>query len=52
MGRLMMCAPSEAEHEILGLIGIWKIAGVVLFLVPALATWWEMHCCKKIAGQF
>jgi hypothetical protein len=47
MGRLMMCAPDEAERETMNMIGIWKIAGVVLFLVPALAAWWEMRCCKK-----
>jgi hypothetical protein len=29
------------------LIGIWKIAGIALFLAPALAIWWEMSACAS-----
>ena len=32
----------------LWLLGIWKIAGAVLFLIPALAIWWEMAMCKDM----
>ncbi|MDR2769832.1 MAG: hypothetical protein LBB08_00095 [Rickettsiales bacterium] len=47
MGRMMMCPAAEAEHQVMNLLGLWKIAGVVFFLVPALAMWWECNCIKK-----
>ncbi len=28
-------------------LAIWKIAGAVLFLIPALAMWWERCSMKK-----
>jgi hypothetical protein len=31
----------------MNMFGLWKIAGVLLFLVPSLAAWWEMHSVKK-----
>jgi hypothetical protein len=44
---LMHCPAAEAETYTMDLLGVWKIAGVVFFLVPALAAWWELHACKK-----
>ena len=38
---------AETHMFIMDIFGLWKILGVVLFLVPALAAWWEMHACKK-----
>jgi len=35
------------EMYMLGVFGAWKILGVALFLVPALAIWWEMCFIKK-----
>lgn len=28
-------------------LAIWKLAGVVFFLVPAIAIWWERKMLKK-----
>ena len=43
---LPMSAP-QIQMYLLDIFGLWKIAGVVLFLVPALAIWWEMHSFSK-----
>lgn len=42
MGRLTPFSAAGANMYIMSLLGIWKIIGYVLFLVPALAIWWEM----------
>jgi hypothetical protein len=39
--------PEMADMYIMNILGIWKVAGVVLFLVSAFATWWEMHAFKN-----
>ncbi|MCL1902095.1 MAG: hypothetical protein FWG18_00515 [Alphaproteobacteria bacterium] len=39
--------PWEAYVYIMGILGIWQVAGVVLFLFPALAIWWEMGMLRK-----
>ena len=38
---------AAVELFYLYLFGMWKILGVVLFLIPALALWWQMHVIKK-----
>ncbi|MCL1785813.1 MAG: hypothetical protein FWG39_01520 [Alphaproteobacteria bacterium] len=35
------------EMYMLNIFGMWKILGVILFLMPALAIWWEMCFIKK-----
>ncbi|MCL2737615.1 MAG: hypothetical protein FWE17_02010 [Alphaproteobacteria bacterium] len=35
------------EMYMLAVFGAWKILAVVLFLVPALAMWWEMNWLKR-----
>ncbi|MCL1891956.1 MAG: CPP1-like family protein [Alphaproteobacteria bacterium] len=51
MGLLMHFMPGinaiEANMYLMTLFGIWKIAGVVLFLIPALAIWWEQCMMQK-----
>jgi len=47
MGTFTPFTPADAQMYLFDLIGVWKLAGVVLFLVPALAIWWEMAACKK-----
>lgn len=32
--------------SVIGCLAIWKLAGVVLFLVPAVAIWWERSVMK------
>ena len=45
--RIFIHWPADQMHTyMMDLLGIWKILGVVLFLVPALAMWWEMHACR------
>jgi hypothetical protein len=34
--------------QFLGWLAVWKIAGVVLFLIPALAIWWERCRLRKL----
>ncbi len=29
-------------------ITVWNIAGIVLFLIPALATYWSRHSLRKL----
>jgi len=38
--------PRQADMYMMTLLGFWKIAGVILFLIPAFATWWEMHAMR------
>lgn len=38
---------ADAHMYMMDMLGFWKILGVVLFLVPALAAWWEMHSLSK-----
>ena len=45
--QMMHCSSAQAETYTMDIIGLWKLAGVVLFLVPALAAWWELSACKK-----
>lgn len=33
--------------SLIGWLAIWKLAGVVLFLVPALGIWWERSSLRK-----
>jgi len=43
-------SPEASTIYLLYLLGIWKILGVVLFLIPAAALHWEFRevaCCKK-----
>ena len=40
-------AAGDVNMYMLDMLGMWKILGVVLFLMPALAIWWEMHSFKK-----
>ncbi|MDR1360880.1 MAG: hypothetical protein LBJ18_01040 [Rickettsiales bacterium] len=47
MEDMMFCSLQDVEMYTYDMIGLWKIAGVVLFLVPGLAAWWEMACCKQ-----
>lgn len=47
MMGFMHCDAQQAEIYTMDMLGLWKIAGVVLFLVPAIAAWWEMHSVKK-----
>ncbi|MDR2685338.1 MAG: hypothetical protein LBB23_01020 [Rickettsiales bacterium] len=44
---LMKMDATAANAFILDIIGIWKVLGAVLFLIPALAIWWEMSALKK-----
>ncbi|MDR1337525.1 MAG: hypothetical protein LBJ73_00670 [Rickettsiales bacterium] len=46
-GHFMHCPAAQAETYTMDLLGAWKIAGVLFFLVPALAAWWELHACRK-----
>jgi len=41
---------AQGQMFVLDVIGLWKILGVVLFLIPALAIWWEMHAFEKEYG--
>ena len=36
-----------AYVNMLNWLAYWDIAGVVLFLVPAIAMWWQRCCLKK-----
>ncbi|MCL2748883.1 MAG: hypothetical protein FWE50_02290 [Alphaproteobacteria bacterium] len=47
MAHFTNFTPREADMYMMVLLGIWKIAGVILFLIPAFATWWEMHAMKE-----
>ncbi len=35
------------KFQAMGWMAIWKIANVVLFLVPAIAAWWERKCIES-----
>ncbi|MCL2339089.1 MAG: hypothetical protein FWC51_04015 [Proteobacteria bacterium] len=39
--------PEAADLYVMNILGIWKVAGVILFLIPALAIWWEMAALKN-----
>lgn len=45
--HFMQTSAANVQMFLMDLFGIWKIAGVVLFLVPAFAVWWEMHSFSK-----
>ncbi|MCL2331573.1 MAG: hypothetical protein FWC61_03455 [Proteobacteria bacterium] len=45
--HFMPMSGPQIQMYLMEIFGLWKIAGVVLFLVPALATWWEMHSFSK-----
>ncbi|MDR0803728.1 MAG: hypothetical protein LBO08_01390 [Rickettsiales bacterium] len=45
--NVMICTEGAAVHYTYTMIGLWKIAGLVLFLVPGLAAAWELQMCKK-----
>lgn len=47
IARFMGCNVPEAMRYFYEMVGIWKIASVIFFLVPALAIWWEMKYFKK-----
>jgi hypothetical protein len=49
MSGLFGYSAVDSEIYMLNLLGIWDVAGVVLFLVPALAVWWEMRAFGKYA---
>ena len=39
--------PEAMGMYMMVMFGVWKIASVVLFLIPALAIWWEMASFKR-----
>jgi len=39
-------SPMMMYFSMIGGIALWQMLGVVLFLVPALATWWERKVSK------
>lgn len=41
----------ETNNYMMWMFGAWKIAGVVLFLMPGLAAWWELGCLRKYLTQ-
>ncbi|MDR0319120.1 MAG: hypothetical protein LBH81_00050 [Rickettsiales bacterium] len=41
----------EMNNYMMFMFGAWKIAGVVLFLIPGLAAWWEMCSIEKRLGH-
>jgi len=43
--------PEESADYIIIVIGLWKVGGVLLFLVPALAAWWEACMFKKYLNK-
>jgi len=47
MEYFMHTDAAQSQMFMLDMIGLWKILNVVFFLVPALATWWEMHAFEK-----
>ena len=47
VGFFMPNMPVDFDAYMLWLLGAWKIAGIVLFLVPAFATWWEIAAYRK-----
>ena len=51
--HFMQTDAGTAHMYMMNMFGFWKIAGVVLFLVPAFAAWWEMASCRKylMAGK-
>ncbi|MCL2629508.1 MAG: hypothetical protein FWD33_02345 [Alphaproteobacteria bacterium] len=51
MGMFVAWDAKMLETYMYVMIGIAKIAGVVFFLVPGLAIWWEMSCLKKYTGN-
>ena len=44
---LLKGTAEQANIYMMWLLGFWKIANVLLFLTPALGTWWEMRACRK-----
>ncbi|MDR1027694.1 MAG: hypothetical protein LBL46_04740 [Rickettsiales bacterium] len=52
MEHLMMsCDAQTVAKYTYDFIGLWKVLGVVLFLVPALAAHWELKCVEKHLGK-
>ncbi|MCL2629443.1 MAG: hypothetical protein FWD33_02010 [Alphaproteobacteria bacterium] len=49
--HFMNMSASEVNVFMMDIFGIWKILGAVLFLVPALAIWWEMCSLQKKIGM-
>jgi len=41
----------KAQMYVMDLIGFWQVLAGVLFLVPALAAWWDMSACRKEAEK-
>lgn len=39
-------SPMMMYFSMIGGIALWQMLGVVMFLVPALATWWERKVIK------
>jgi len=39
--------PVDLDTYMIWILGIWKVAGVLFFLVPALAIWWEIAVYRK-----
>jgi hypothetical protein len=39
--------PIQANNYMMDMLGLWKVLGVVFFLVPGLAAWWELCRWKK-----
>jgi hypothetical protein len=39
--------PQQIASYTLLFITLWKIGGILLFLVPAIAVWWELSACAK-----
>ena len=39
--------PEEGADYLIKVIGLWKVAGVVMFLVPALSAWWCMRAMRR-----
>lgn len=39
--------PADSYEFMMNCLAIWQILGVALFLVPALAVWWQMCAIRK-----
>jgi hypothetical protein len=40
-----LTTPQQITSYTLLFITLWKVGGILLFLVPALAVWWELSAC-------
>ena len=43
----VLANPMAADMYMLWMIGGWKVLAAVFYLVPAIATWWNMSCIEK-----